>query len=128
MNSTLNIPSVSDAPNAVFTATTSGPWSAMTGRDSRAVQKPPRGYLRPFGIGLIIALSPITAVADPWVAEPRRQTQPTAFVPIQSMGRRRITRAEALRLAQEILERAERERLRSADWEAARGADWGEVQ
>lgn len=123
-----SIPTLSDSPKAVFTDTTSGPWSTMTGPDSRAVQKPPRGYLRPFGIGLIIALSPITAVADPWVSEPRRQTQPTAFVLIHSIGRRRITRAEALRLAQEILERAERERLRSADWEAARGAAWGEEQ
>jgi hypothetical protein len=79
-------------------------------------------------MSLAFALSPLTSVADPWIVERRRQSQPTAFMLIESIGRRRITRAEALRLTMEILERAERERLWSADWEAARGADWGGVQ
>jgi hypothetical protein len=39
---------------------------------------------------------------------------------------RRITRTEALKLAQEILERAERERLQSADLEASHSDDLGD--
>ena len=66
----------------------------------------------------------ITAVADPWVVEPRRQSQPTAFVLVHT-SRRRISRAEALRVAMEILRKAEQERLDLADWEAERGIDWG---
>jgi len=37
---------------------------------------------------------------------------------------RSITRAEALRIAREILEQAERERLIFAEYEAARGIQW----
>jgi len=123
VNSSFNMSTVDDATGVVFT---SASWPDAPS-ESRVIQKPPRSFLWPGVIGLIMAVTSITAVADPWSIEQRRQTQPTSFVLVQSVGRRRITRAEALRLAQEILARAERERLENADWEAARGASWGEA-
>ncbi|GMU34073.1 MAG: hypothetical protein AMXMBFR20_19450 [Planctomycetia bacterium] len=127
MNSAYTI-STDKEPTILFADTASGPWSPGGATELRPARKSHQGLLRPIGMSLAFALSPLTSVADPWIVERRRQSQPTAFMLIESIGRRRITRAEALRLTMEILERAERERLWSADWEAARGADWGGVQ
>lgn len=76
------------------------------------------------GIAVLLAVSPFTAINDPWLAE-RRQCDAVVTMPIyqEALGRF-ISRAEALRIAREILETAERERLLFAEYEAARGIQW----
>lgn len=41
---------------------------------------------------------------------------------------RPISRAEALEISREVLERAERERIEFAEWEAQRGIQWEEQE
>lgn len=76
------------------------------------------------GVVLAIAVSPATAIPDPWWVERRRCHEQTVTWIIQSSIGRPISRAEALRIAQQILEHAERERLELAEWEAKRGIQW----
>ena len=80
--------------------------------------------------GLVLALSttPATAIADPWFQGRQRRDTATATWISDSVVGRRVTRAEALRLARQIMERAERERARFAEWEAARGIQWEQVE
>lgn len=52
-----------------------------------------------------------------------QMTSPT-WVVKGMVGGRPISRAEALRIAQQILERSENERLERAELEAARGIQW----
>lgn len=126
MNSTMTATSIGATAPASNTDSVEWLRQADTSMELTSRPTPIRGFLRPFGIGVVMALSPLTAVADPWVVEPRRQSQPTAFVLVHT-SRRRISRAEALRVAMEILRKAEQERLDLADWEAERGIDWGEA-
>lgn len=80
------------------------------------------------GVILAIAASPATAVPDYWFWERQRLDASTAVrFPGYVIGKP-ISRMEALRIARQILERAERERIELAEWEAKRGIQWEEVE
>lgn len=77
-------------------------------------------------VGLTISLmvSPITAITDPWLVERRKRDAVLTISIYQEVLGRFISRSEALQIAREILEKAERERLVFAEYEAARGIQW----
>ena len=120
MSSTYTTRILGDLPEAISTDTASGPWSVKTVFGAQTARMPPRSCLRPLWIGLVIAVSPLTSVADPWSIEYQRQTQPTARVFMESVGRRRISRREARMLALHFMEEMEAARLRAAEDEARR--------
>ena len=76
------------------------------------------------GLILAIAASPSTAITDYWFLESRRRNALTASWVVEGMIGRPISRTQALRIARQVMERAERERLELADWEAKRGIQW----
>lgn len=78
------------------------------------------------GLALAIASSPTTVAPDFWFIEKRRRDTSTAVRILESSVGRAISRAEALRIARRIIERAERERMQFALWEATRGIQWEE--
>ncbi len=110
-------------PEAVISAT--GPWS------ENCTRRPVGGLnavrLGPIA-GLVISLlaSPATAMVDVWFAERRRRDIASTVIVFQEAIGRPVSRAEALHIARQILERAERERLKVAEFEAARGIRWEE--
>lgn len=122
MSSAYTIPTMAE-PTTLFVDTASGPWTPTAGVDQRPDRKSPQGFFRPIGIGLSFALSPLTSVADPWILERRRQSQPTAYVLIESAGRRRISLREARQLALQLMADIEAARLRAAEEEARRTFD-----
>jgi len=82
------------------------------------------GLAKAPGFFLSLACSSFTAVPDPWLDEKRkREAAVTVAVYREKLGRT-ITHHEALRIAREILESAERERLEAARFEASRGIQW----
>jgi len=76
------------------------------------------------GLILAIAVAPATAVPDYWFFERRRRDSSTAEWILEGIIGRPISRSEALRIAAQILEQAERERAECAAWEAKRGIQW----
>ena len=84
------------------------------------------GQLARAGVIVAIAASPSTAIPDFWFFEKRRCDTSTVAVIFEGVIGRRISRAEALRIAQKILEQAERKRIEFAEWEARRGIQWEE--
>jgi hypothetical protein len=120
VNSLYTTQTVGDLPEAISTDTATGPWSAKTTFESRARAMSPRSSLRPIWISIVLAFSPLTSVADPWLIERRHQTQPTAHVFMEFVGRRRVSRHEARILALRFMERMEAARLQAAEDEARR--------
>ena len=97
----------------------SGPWT----EDAKARFSGLEGIRRRCqvaGFALAIAVSPATALQDPWWSEGKG---PITWN-VQSGIGRPISRDEALFIARRILEQAERERLEVADLEAVRGIQW----
>lgn len=76
------------------------------------------------GLAFSLTVSPVTAITDPWLVERRRRDDVVTMSIYQKVLGRFVSRAEALRIAREILEQAERERLVIAEYEAARGIQW----
>lgn len=85
----------------------------------------PRNTLAGVGLAFVLCLAPSTAMIDPWLVERRQRDAVVTMSIYQEVIGRLITRAEALRIASQILERAEQERLAMAESEAARGIQWG---
>ena len=77
------------------------------------------------GMLFAIAASPTTAVPDYWFFERRRRGASTVTWILDDIIGRPISRLEALKVAAQILEEAERERSEIAAWEAKRGIQWG---
>lgn len=71
-----------------------------------------------------LALSSATAIADPWTDRRKIQEGITMIGVYDLPVGRPVSRAEALRIAQDILETAERERCEFVEWEASRGLRW----
>ncbi len=71
-----------------------------------------------------LAVSPVTAISDPWLAERQRRDSVVTMSIYQEILGRFISRIEAMRIAKEILYRAERERLVIAEYEVTRGIQW----
>jgi hypothetical protein len=78
------------------------------------------------GLSFLVAFSPMTAIPDPWLLERRRRDAAITISVFQEVYGRAISRIEALRIARQIIEQAEKERLAIADFEAARGIHWGD--
>ena len=78
------------------------------------------------GIVLAIAASPATAAPDYWFWDRRRRGASSGALVFEGVIGRSISRAEALRIARQIIECAERERIQLAEWEAKRGIQWEE--
>ena len=76
------------------------------------------------GLAISLAVSPVTSIADPWLTERRLRDAVVTISIYQEVLGRFISRAEALRIAGEILEQAERERFVAAEYEAVRGIQW----
>ncbi|MBN1461884.1 MAG: hypothetical protein JXA57_20325 [Armatimonadetes bacterium] len=83
------------------------------------------GQLAPIaGIILSFAAPPATAIPDFWFWEKRKRDAAAVVSIVEGVFGRAISRAEAISIAQKIIDRAERERLRLAEWEAGRGIQW----
>lgn len=78
------------------------------------------------GFALSLAVSPITAMSDPWLIEKKRRGAVVTVSICQEFVGRSISRAEALRITRQILENAEKERLAAAEFEATLGIQWGD--
>lgn len=78
------------------------------------------------GLAVSLAISPVTAILDPWFLERKRRDAVVTVSIYQEVFGRFISRSEALRIARQILEQAEQERLAVAELEAARGVQWGD--
>ncbi|MBN1984633.1 MAG: hypothetical protein JW795_24115 [Chitinivibrionales bacterium] len=76
--------------------------------------------------GLVISLlsSPTTAIPDPWFYEMRRRDASSTVSLFKEAIGKPISRIEALRIARQILEQAEKERIEIAEFEAKRGIQW----
>lgn len=97
-------------------------WEALLGSKKQNLTR----FARDIGIATFFALSPVTAIADPWLYEKRRRDAVVTMSVYQEVIGRIVSRSEALRLARQILINAERERLAVAEFEAARGIQWEE--
>lgn len=87
--------------------------------------KLPRAALAGVGLALLLGLAPLTTMLDPWVRERRQRDSVVTISIYKEVIGRAITRAEALRIATQILKRAEQERFFYAEMEAARVMQWG---
>lgn len=76
------------------------------------------------GLAFSLAVSPVTAMSDPWLLDKRRRDSAITVSIYQPAIGRFISRSEALRICRQILHKAERERLNFADFEAVRGIQW----
>lgn len=119
MNSVYTVDLRADEPTAQTFAT--GPWQENNGS-----RRTPSRMFRVAGFVLSLAISPLTAITDPWLVERRRRDAVVSAAIYQETIRRFVSRSEALRMARQILEQAERKRLALAESEAARGIQWGD--
>lgn len=78
------------------------------------------------GFFFAFAISPLTAMVDPWLIERHRRDAAVTMSIYQDIIGRFISRKEALRLSVQILKNAEKERYQLIEFEAARGIQWGE--
>lgn len=101
----------------------SGSWNFTPPSVPHAVAFIGQGALRNAGVALWLAVSPMTAVVDPWLVERQRRASASAAIVVDGVRRRRITLTEALKLADEIMRRAEEGRIRAAEDEANRQFD-----
>ncbi len=76
------------------------------------------------GVAAFLAVSPITAIPDPWLQEKRQHDAAVTMSICQEISGRFVSRSEALRIACQILEQAEQERLTIAELEANQGIQW----
>ncbi len=97
-------------------------WEAILGSRKQNLTR----FAKNIGLFAFLALSPVTAMADPWLYEKRRRDAVVTMSVYQEVIGRIVSRSEALRLARQILVNAERERLAVAEFEAARGIQWEE--
>lgn len=85
----------------------------------------PRTTLAGVGLAFLLSFAPSTTMIDPWVMERKRRDAVVTMSIYNEVIGRTITRTEALRIASQILIRAEQERFAYAEIEAARGIQWG---
>jgi len=79
-----------------------------------------QGALRSASLALWLMVSPLTAIADPWLTEHHLRASTSAPVLYEGVRRRRITLGQALALADEIMRKAEEGRIRAAEEEVNR--------
>ena len=83
-------------------------------------------FAKNIGIATFFALSPVTAIHDPWLFEKKRRDAVVTMSVYQEIIGRFVSRSEALKLARQILVDAEQERMAIAEFEAIRGIQWEE--
>ena len=86
--------------------------------------KPTRTRWHLAGLAVILAVSSLTSVPDPWLEGAQQRAQFSVGNGFDAVRPRRISIAQARRVALDALRRAEQERLRMAQEEADRGIDW----
>jgi hypothetical protein len=118
VNDTLSARNVEYEQEAFIPA--SGSWTFTPRPVPQAAAIIGQGALKTASVALWLAVSPLTAIADPWLGERQRRASASAAIALDSVRRRRITLAEALELADEIMRRAEEGRIRAAEAEARR--------
>jgi hypothetical protein len=74
-------------------------------------------------LAFLLAVSSVSSGPDPWAETRQQGSRLTMTSTFQTSGRRRISLREALRLADEIMRRAEEGRTRAAEEEASRQFD-----
>ena len=82
-----------------------------------------RGAAQVARLALLLAISSVSSGLDPWFETQQQRSQLTMSSTFQTSSRRRITLRAALRLADEIMRRAEEGRLKAAVEEANRQFD-----
>jgi len=97
-----------------------GDWTYGVKRVGRTNRDRTIQPLQAAGIAFVLALSPLTSVADPWFAERKREATASFAVLVHPYPRRRITLADARKLALQILAAAEAERRSIVEDEALR--------
>jgi hypothetical protein len=108
----------------------SGNWAfgeATTGGNGHRLVAPVRPLRQLAGWALLLAATTLTSAADPWAEQQKEQSQATTASAFRPSTKRRISLAEARKLALDILYRAERRREQTAREEAARGINWEET-
>jgi len=127
VNSAYGIVQEDKISQAGFAITASGSWSIRNIAEAQSARKSPHGFLRPLGLGLVLALSPLTSLADPWVSDRKRYTEPTTPVLVERLRRRRISLQKARQLALQLLEEMEAARFQVADDEARSSFDLEDI-
>lgn len=86
--------------------------------------KPTRTMWHLAGLAVLLAVSSLTSIPDPWLEGAQQRAQSSVGNVFDAVRPRRISIAQARRIALDALRRAEQERLRVAQREAERGIDW----
>lgn len=108
--------SLSGSANWAFDNGTHTPFDPRVGSVGRSLAQ--------FAIlAAFLAVSPMTTGPDPWSPAQQQRSQLTISSAFRTSNRRRITMREALRLADEIMRRAEEGRMKAAEEEASRQFD-----
>ncbi|TWT62999.1 hypothetical protein [Rubinisphaera italica] len=123
MNKTLALSQLFDDrnPNDVESVgSATGPWFVPEIPIASRSTRSPVKCLRPLGLSVFLAFTPLTAVADPWRYDATARTAHVITWPERK--RRRLQLNEARILALQILEQAERARKDAvtAEYELAR--------
>ena len=105
----------------------SGNWGLDKDNGIRSVVDPRARLIKrtisELGITALLTISSTTAVPDPWHATQAHRAAFNKSATFHKPARRRITLHAALRLADEIMQRAEEGRLRAAEEETAKFLD-----
>lgn len=97
-----------------FESTASGSWENRSA--SHLWRAPTQRFVQTAGAAICLSISPITAIADPW---PIHDTVLSTNQPVENPSRRRqISIKEAIRIADDIMRKAESERRATAEEEA----------
>lgn len=100
-----------------------GAWEQSYGRPSETSWTMSR-FAKSAGLLFYLITSSLTTMPDPWIIEKRRRDAVVTISIYKEIIGRPISRIEALRMARQILEQAERERLAFCEFEATRGIQW----
>ncbi|MEY3227378.1 MAG: hypothetical protein RLZZ536_1997 [Planctomycetota bacterium] len=119
MQSMTRLPEQPVAPWSASSGTASGRWSVPDVVESARSTVRPVAALRPLGLTVLMALSPLTAVADPWLMV--STAAGGQVMTWQEKRRRRLRPGEARRLALWAMEQAEAARRKAvaAEYELA---------
>lgn len=74
---------------------------------------------KPIKIAEVLDNSTVTAIVDPWLLERNNRKLGTTMTIYQHIIGRHISRSEALKISQEILEKVKKERLKLIELEAS---------
>lgn len=79
------------------------------------------------GLTLVLAVSSLTSVVDPWTEQRLERSPVTVAAGLRPFAKRRVSAAEARRIVLDILYRTEERRQQAVREEATHGIDWEEI-